>query len=85
MFTIFNSESLWIGHDIDRFHEIRNRLENASIPYKHKTRNRLSGWGGRGGTERGRVGSLGIPTEQMYQYEIIVYRKDLAKAKFCIR
>ena len=81
MFTVFNTESLWIGQDVDRFHMICNRLDQADIPYKRKVHNRISGWSGHGGSERGRVGSLGIPTEQMYQYEILVYRRDLARAK----
>ena len=83
MFTFFNSESLWIGFEMDRFNQIRDALDNNSIPYKYKVRNHLGQFGGRG-TIRGSKGSFGNPTEQMYQYEVFVYRKDLEKAKFVI-
>ena len=83
MFTFFNSESLWIGFEMDRFNQIRDVLDNNSIPYKYKVRNHLGQFSGRG-TIRGSKGSFGNPTEQMYQYEVFVYRKDLEKAKFVI-
>ena len=83
MFTFFNSESLWIGFEMDRFNQIRDSLDSNSIPYKYKVRNHLGQFSGRG-TIRGSKGSFGNPTEQMYQYEVFVYRKDLEKAKFVI-
>ena len=83
MFTFFNSESLWIGFEMDRFNQIRDALDNNSIPYKYKVRYHLGQFSGRG-TIRGSIGSCGHPTEQMYQYEVFVYRKDLEKAKFVI-
>ena len=84
MFTPFNSTSLWIGRDLNRFHDIRNALSDKGIPCKYKVRNRLGQWGGRG-TMRGSVGSFGNQTEQMYEYEIFVYRKDLEQAQYLIR
>ena len=42
MFNIFNSESLWIGTDMEMFNKIRTRLEQEGIPYKYKTKNHLS-------------------------------------------
>ena len=83
MFTFFNSESLWIGFEMDRFNQIRDALDNNSIPYKYNVRNHLGQFSGRG-TIRGSKGSFGNPTEQMYQYEVFVYKKDFEKAKFVI-
>ena len=83
MFTIFNSESLWIGTDLKRFNEIRDKLDAVKIPYKYKEKNRLGQWVGRG-TLRGNMGSFGTPSDQMYQYEILVYRKDLDKARYVL-
>ena len=83
MFTFLNSESLWIGFEMDRFNQIRDALDNNSIPYKYKVRNHLGQFSGRG-TIRGSKGSFGNPTEQMYQYEVFVYKKDFEKAKFVI-
>ena len=84
MFTFFNSESLWTGTDQQMFHQFRIRLETNKIPYKHKVSNRLGQWNGRG-TTRGRMGSAGIPAGQMFQYEIVVYKQDLEKARYLIR
>mgnify|MGYP003290966592 FL=1 len=83
MFTFFNSESLWIGFEMDRFNKIRGILDNNAIPYKYKVRNHLGQFSGRG-TIRGSKGSFGNPTEQMYQYEILVYKKDFEQAKFLL-
>lgn len=80
MFTVFNSESLWIGTDLKLFNRIRDALKDADITYKYKTKNHLSDWGGHG-TVRGRTGSAGNPTDQMYQYEIFVYSKDYERAR----
>ena len=83
MFTFFNSESLWTGFEMDRFNQIRGILDNNAIPYKYKVRNHLGQFSGRG-TIRGSKGSFGNPTEQMYQYEILVYKKDFEQAKFLL-
>lgn len=84
MFTIINSEILWSGKDLKKFNQIREALEAKQIPYKHKVDNRLGQWTGRG-TIRGNTGSIGVPSDQMYEYEIIVYRKDLEAAKQAVR
>lgn len=84
MFTIFNSKSLWIGRDLKRFNQIREILDAKQIPYEHKVHNRMGQWSGRG-TLRGNTGSLGVPTDQMYEYEIIVYQKDMELAEYCLR
>ena len=61
MFTFFNSESLWMGTDLQVFSHLRAVLKANQIPYKHKV------------------------SDQMYQYEIFVYKKDLEKARYLIR
>ena len=81
MFTVFNSESLWIGTDLKRFNEIRDILDSQNIKYKYKVKDQLGEWTG-SGTIRGRVGSAGNPAEQAKQYEILVDRKNLEQA-FC--
>ena len=83
MFTIFNSESLWLGTDMNRLSQIRGILDNNAIKYKYKVKNQLGQWNGRG-TTRGTVGSLGNSTDQMYQYEIFVHKKEYEKAKYLI-
>lgn len=84
MFTFFNSESLWIGFEMERFNQIRDILDSKSIPYKYKIKNHLGQFSGRG-TIRGTKGSFGISTEHMYQYEIFVYKRDFKQAQFLIR
>lgn len=83
MFTYFNSHSIWIGTNMQKFNQIRDILDLNSIPYKHKTKNHLSEWNGRG-TNRSSFGSIGNSTAQMYQYEIIVYKRDLDRVKHLI-
>ncbi len=80
MFTVFNTESLWIGTDLKKFNEIRDALDRDGIRYKYKVKDQLGEWTGRG-TLRGTVGSAGNLPEQMKQYEILVEKKDFAKAK----
>lgn len=53
MFTLMNSDSLWIGKDLQKFNRLRDCLDQAGIPYSHKTRNRMGQWNGQG-TVRGR-------------------------------
>lgn len=80
MFTVFNTESLWIGTDLKKFNEIRDALDRDGIRYKYKVKDQLGEWTGRG-TLRGTVGSAGNLAEQMKQYEILVEKKDFEKAK----
>ena len=80
MFTVFNTESLWIGIDLKKFNEIRDALDRDGIRYKYKVKDQLGEWTGRG-TLRGTVGSAGNLPEQMKQYEILVEKKDFEKAK----
>lgn len=85
MFTFFNSESLWIGNNMQEFNRIRNILDDTDIPYKYKTRSHMNQMSGRGGTRRSVMGSFGNPSELLYEYEIIVYKKDMDKAQYKIR
>lgn len=84
MFTVLNSESLWIGTDLKRFNEIRDILDSQNIKYKYKVKDQLGEWTG-SGTIRGRVGSAGNPAEQAKQYEILVDRKNQEQARFAIQ
>lgn len=84
MFTVFNSESLWIGTDLKRFNEIRDILDRQNIVYKYKVKDQLGEWTG-SGTLRGRVGSAGNPAEQAKQYEILVDKKNLEQALFVLQ
>ena len=84
MFTVLNSESLWIGTDLKRFNEIRDILDSQNIKYKYKVKDQLGEWTG-SGTIRGRVGSAGNPAEQAKQYEILVDRKNLEQPRFAIQ
>ena len=84
MFTVLNSESLWIGTDLKRFNEFRDILDSQNIKYKYKVKDQLGEWTG-SGTIRGRVGSAGNPAEQAKQYEILVDRKNLEQARFAIQ
>ena len=84
MFTVLNSESLWIGTDLKRFNEIRDILDSQNIKYKYKVKDQLGEWTG-SGTIRGRVGSAGNPAEQAKQYEILGDRKNLEQARFAIQ
>lgn len=52
MFPFFNSESLWIGTDMERFNQIRDILDRKSIPYKYKVRNHLGQRNGRDGAPK---------------------------------
>ena len=78
MITIFNSRTIYLGTDMKRFNEIRDRLDACKIKYRYKVKNRMSDWSGRG-TVRGQLGSAGNPAKLPYQYEIFVHKKDYEK------
>ena len=83
MITFFNSHSIWTGTDMQKFSQIRDMLEVNSIPYKYKIKDHLSDWNGRG-TNRSSFGSFGNSASQMYQYEILVYKKDAEKVGYLL-
>ena len=80
MITRFNSKSIYIGTDMKRFYEIREYLESNSIKYKYKVKNHLGKWNVRG-TIRGTMGSIGNSSVQMYEYEIMIHKKDADKIR----
>ena len=80
MFTVFHTESLWIGTDVKKFNEIRDALDRSGIRYKYEVKDQLGEWTGRG-TLRGTIGSAGNLPEQTKQYEILVEKKEFEKAK----
>ncbi len=80
------TESIYIGHDMKRFNEIRDALDLAKIPYKHKVRNQDSEWLFQGkGTKRSQFGSIGVDQDKAYEYEILVRKEDKARAEHEIR
>ena len=83
MFTFFNSHSVWTGTNMQKFNQIRDILETNSIPYKYKTKDRMSEFNGRG-TNRSNFGSFGNSVAQTCQYEILVYKKDAEKVKYLL-
>jgi len=71
------TESIYIGHDMKRFNEIRDALDLAKIPYKHKVRNQDSEWLFQGkGTKRSQFGSIEVDQDKAYEYEILVRKED---------
>lgn len=84
MFTLFNTESLWIGTDLKKFNEIRDILDREGICYKYKVSDQLGLWMGKG-TVRGNFGSIGNSPDQFKQYEILVEKKQLENARMVIR
>lgn len=80
MINMFNSKTLYLGCDMKKFNEIRDYLDANKVPYKYKVRNHLGGWTGHG-TVRGNLGSIGNPSGQMYQYEILVHKDVFDKIK----
>lgn len=81
MIGFFNWRSIWIGTDMKRFNELRDYLDKNEVRYKYKVKNRTTEWSGRGGTVRGRAGSIGNPTELMYEYELFVHKKDYERVR----
>ena len=80
MITFFNSASIYIGHDMKKFNEVRDYLEANGIQYRYRVKNRMSQWAGRG-TVRGKLGSAGNPPSMDREYEILVHKKDAGRVK----
>ena len=76
MITFFNSETVYIGTDLQKASEVRDQLDAMGIKYKYKVRSRA---GERSGN-RSRLGSPGV-TDQMYMYEILVHWKDFERVR----
>jgi len=85
MKELFYTQSVYMGYDLKEFNDIRDILDKNRIGYRHKVHNRLGKIDGIGrGTVRGRSGSLGVPSEKMYQYEIRVKKSEYEKARYFI-
>lgn len=80
MITFFNSKTVYLGTDMKRFNEMRDWLEANDIKYKYRVKSRMSQWQGHG-TVRGRLGSAGNAPELMYEYEILVHKKDYERVR----
>lgn len=78
MITRFNSRTVYLGTDLKVFNEFRDFLDANHIKYKYKTTNRMGQYTGHG-TARGNMGSAGMKTEDMYEYEILVHKEDFGK------
>ena len=76
MITFFNSETVYIGTDLQKASEVRDQLDAMGIKYKYKVRSRA---GERSGN-RSRLGSPGV-TDQMYMYEILVLWTDFERVR----
>lgn len=76
------TESIYIGHDMKRFNEVRDAMDLAKIPYKHKVRNQDSEllFPGKG-TKRSQFGSIGVDQDKVYEYEILVRKEDKERAE----
>lgn len=84
MITLFNRKNIYTGFDLARYSAIRSALAAGHIPYTVKVKNRMGQWAGHG-TLRGRMGSLGQPSDLTYEYEVFVHQKDQEQALRLIR
>ena len=82
MITIFNSKSVYIGYDVRAYQRVTDVLRAAGIRYKVKSRSRFGGWGS---VTRGRVGTMGMNPDFMYEYEVLVYDRDYERSIYEIR
>ena len=80
MITMLNRKSVYIGHDMKRFSEIRNLLAEEGIDYKYKVKNQMGERSGEHGTVRSNMGMLGQDSSLDYEYEIFVHKDDYEKA-----
>lgn len=77
MITRLNGKTVYLGTDLKKFNEIRDQLEAEHIKYKYYTKNRMGQIAGVArGTVRGNTGSVGVRSEEMYEYEILVHKDD---------
>lgn len=82
MITIFNSKSVYLGYDLAVYQKVVSALGAAGIRYKVKSRSRFGGWGS---VTRGRVGTMGMNPDYMYEYEVLVHDRDYEQAVYEIR
>jgi len=85
MKELFYTKYVYMGYDLKEFNDIRDILDKNRIKYRYKVHNRLGKISGIGhGTIRSGSGSLGVPSEKMYQYEIRVKGSEYEKAGYFI-
>ena len=83
MVHVFNRKELFVTFDMKEQAEIRSALSHAEIAYDVKVTNRLSP--GLWNDSRAKSGSLGIDSNQMYEYRIYVKRAAYDEAVRCLR
>lgn len=79
MITIFNRKELCTTFDMKEQARVRDILAGNNIDYSVKTINRMSTSPVASG-ERGRTGTYGQNSENMYEYIIYVRKADFEKA-----
>lgn len=84
MITVFNRRNVYNGFDMKEFNRIRDMLDLHHIHYTYHVNNRLGQWAGEG-TIRGRTGNIGMKSEETYQYELFVHRREWENAKELIK
>lgn len=82
MITIFNSKTVYLGYDLGKYQLVTSALRAAGIACKVKSRSRLGGWGS---VTRGRVGTMGMNPDYMYEHEVLVHSRDYDRAVYEIR
>ena len=83
MITFFNRKELLITMDLNKQADVRSILSANSIPYVIKTTNLQSPQFA--GSNRGRLGTLGVNQNYSYEYKIFVHKNDYDKALGLIR
>ncbi len=82
MITIFNAKSVYLGYDVRAYQRVTDVLRAAGIRFKVKSRSRMGGWGS---VTRGRVGTMGMDPDYMYEYEVLVHERDYERSVYEIR
>ena len=72
MITFFNSTSVYLGYNMQEYHEMKLFLQEQGIKYRTKIHNM---------NRMGRNGAVPIRAEYTIQYEILIHRKDAERMK----
>ncbi|HIV02048.1 MAG TPA: hypothetical protein IAC74_00630 [Candidatus Aphodoplasma excrementigallinarum] len=83
MMTVFNRSSCYVGFDLEEFSRVRELLSRNGIPYKCKMRSESGPYAPQGAVQGN--AELGGAAGLMVEYEIFVYKQDLAKAQHLIK
>lgn len=76
--NIFNKRELFLTMDMEKFNIATSILKKEEINYSYKTINAV-------GYRSGRVESVGLNSNYMFQYYIYVHKKDYDKARIALR